>query len=204
LPVITDDRQGTRMTTQTNTNGTRPRRSRRLMGWSIPVLLLLVPLATGAPWTPSDYVVAGVLFTIVGLGIELAVRLSNDIVYRVAAAVAVVTGFLLVWVNIAVGFLGDEENPANLMFFGLLGLTLIGALAVRFRASGLARLLVATTVGQVLIGVAALTLGLGASGDRGVYEAVMGTSMFTVLWLASAWLFARAARREAASANVAA
>lgn len=191
------------MTTQTDMNGTRPRLSRRLIGWSIPVLLLLVPLATGAPWTPSDYVVAGVLFAIVGLGIELAVRLSNDIVYRVAAAVAVVTGFLLVWVNIAVGFLGDEENPANLMFFGLLGLTLIGALAVRFRASGLARLLVATAVGQILIGVAALTFGLGASGDRGVYEAVMGTSMFTVLWLASAWLFARAARREAASANVA-
>jgi hypothetical protein len=204
LPLITDDRQGTRMTTQTDTNGTRPGLSRRLIGWSIPVLLLLVPFAAGAPWTPSDYVVAGALFTIVGLGIELAVRLSNDIVYRVAAAVAVVTGFLLVWVNIAVGFLGDEENPANLMFFGLLGLTLIGALAVRFRASGLARLLVATAVGQVLIGVAALTFGLGASGDRGIYEAVMGTSMFTVLWLASAWLFARAARREAASANVAA
>lgn len=190
------------MTTQTDTNGTRPRLSRRLIGWSIPVLLLLVPFAAGAPWTPSDYVVAGALFAIVGLGIELAVRLSNDIVYRVAAAVAVVTGFLLVWVNIAVGFLGHEENPANLMFFGLLGLTLIGALAVRFRASALARLLVATAVGQVLIGVAALTLGLGASGDRGTYEAVMGTSMFTVLWLAAAWLFARAARREAATRDV--
>ena len=60
------------MTTQTDTNGTRPRLSRRLMGWSIPVLLLLVPFAAGAPWTPSDYVVAGALFTIVGLGIELA------------------------------------------------------------------------------------------------------------------------------------
>jgi hypothetical protein len=202
LPLITDDRQGTRMTTQTDTNGTRPRLSRRLMGWSIPVLLLLVPLATGAPWTPSDYVVAGALFAIVGLGIELAVRMSKDIVYRVAAGVAVVTGFLLVWVNIAVGFLGDEENPANLMFFGLLGLTLIGALVVRFRASGLARLLVATAVGQVLIGVAAVAFGLGASGDRGVYEAVMGTSMFTVLWLASAWLFARAARREAATRDL--
>ena len=192
------------MTTQTDTNGTRPRLSRRRMGWSIPVLLLLVPLAAGAPWTPSDYVVAGALFAIVGLGIELAVRMSKDIVYRVAAAVAVVTGFLLVWVNIAVGFLGDEENPANLMFFGLLGLTLIGALAVRFRASGLARLLVATAVGQVLIGIAAVAFVLGASGDRGIYEAVMGTTMFTVLWLAAAWLFAHAARREAASGNAAA
>ncbi len=192
------------MTTQTDTNGTRPRLSRRLIGWSIPVLLLLVPFAAGAPWTPSDYVVAGVLFAIVGLGIELAVRLSKDIVYRVAAAVAVVTGFLLVWVNIAVGFLGNEENPANLMFLGLLGLTLIGALAVRFRASGLARLLVATAAGQVLIGIAAVAFVLGASGDRGIYEAVMGTSMFTVLWLAAAWLFAHAARREAASKNAAA
>ena len=192
------------MTTQTDTNGTRPRLSRRLIGWSIPVLLLLVPLAAGAPWTPSDYVVAGALFAIVGLGIELAVRMSKDIVYRVAAGVAVVTGFLLVWVNIAVGFLGNEENPANLMFLGLLGLTLVGALAVRFRASGLARLLVATAVGQILIGIAAVAFVLGASGDRGIYEAVMGTTMFTVLWLAAAWLFAHAARREAASGNVAA
>ena len=171
---------------------------------AIPVLLLLVPLAAGAPWTPSDYVVAGALFAIVGLGIELAVRMSKDIVYRVAAGVAVVTGFLLVWVNIAVGFLGNEENPANLMFLGLLGLTLIGALAVRFRASGLARLLVATAAGQVLIGIAAVAFVLGASGDRGIYEAVMGTSMFTVLWLAAAWLFAHAARREATSKNAAA
>lgn len=191
------------MTAQTDTNRARPRLSRRLIGWSIPVLLLLVPLATGAPWTPSDYVTAAVMFAIVGFGIELAVRLSTDIVYRAAAAVAVVTGFLLVWVNIAVGFLGNEENSANLKFFGLLGLTLVGALALRFRASGLARLLVATAVGQLLIGVAALAFGLGAPGDRGVYEAVMGTSMFTGLWLASAWLFARAARREAAARNVA-
>ena len=33
----------------------------RLIGWSVPVVLLLVPLVAGFPWTPSDYVIMGVL-----------------------------------------------------------------------------------------------------------------------------------------------
>jgi hypothetical protein len=52
----------------------------------------------------------------------------------------------------------------------------------------------------VLVGAIALGFGLGASGRDGLYEAVMGTSLFTGLWLASAWLFARASRRLGATA----
>lgn len=185
------------MTTQADTNGPRRGPPWRIIGWSIPALLLLLPLIAGFPWTFSDYVVMGALFGLVGLGLEVAVRMSKDIVYRAAAGIAVITAFLLVWVNLAVGFLGSEDNPANLMFFALLSLTLIGAFLVEFRAAGLARVVAATAVGQVLIDAVALVAGLGESGDRGIYEAFMGTSMFVGLWLASAWLFRRAARREA-------
>jgi hypothetical protein len=188
------------MTTQAETRGPRSGPPWRIIGWSIPALLLLIPLVAGAPWTASDYVVMGGLFGLVGFGLEVAVRMSKDIVYRAAAGVAVITAFLLVWVNLAVGFLGNEDNPYNLIFFVLLGLTLIGAFLVEFKAVGLARLLAGTAAGQALIGAVALFAGLGETGNRGIYEAFMGTSMFVGLWLASAWLFSRAARREATPA----
>jgi hypothetical protein len=189
------------MTTQADTNDDRRGPPWRIIGWSIPALLLLIPLLAGAPWTVSDYVVMGGMFGLVGLGFEVAVRMSKDVVYRVAAGVAVITAFLLVWVNVAVGFLGNENNPYNLIFFVLLGLTLIGAFLVEFRAKGLGRLLAGTAAGQALIGIVALMAGLGEPGNRGIYEAFMGTSMFVGLWLASAWLFSRAARRETRSAD---
>ena len=38
-----------------------------------------------------------------------------------------------------------------------------------------------------------LGAGLAAPGPQGLYEVVMGTILFDALWLASAWLFRRAA-----------
>ena len=173
----------------------------RLIGWAVPVLLLLLPLVTGAPWTLSDYVVMGALFGIAGLGIELAVRASGDIVYRAGAGVAVVTAFLLIWVNLAVGFLGDEGNPANLMFFIMLGVALVGAFLADFRAAGLARTMFATAVCQVGVGAVGLAAGFASPGNDGIYEVFMGTSLFAGLWLIAAWLFRKAARREGNAAH---
>lgn len=168
----------------------------RLIGWSVPVLLLLLPLVAGAPWTLSDYFIMGALFGIAGLGIELAVRISGDIVYRAAATVAVVASFLLIWVNMAVGFLGDEGNPANLMFLGVIAVAIIGAFFVNFRAGGMARVMFVTALAQVAVGVVALAAGFASPGNDGLYEVVMGTGMFAGMWLLSAWLFRNAAERE--------
>ena len=171
----------------------------RLVGWSIPVLLLLLPLVAGAPWTLSDYFAMGAMFLMAGLAIELALRLSGDIVYRAAAGLAVITVFLLVWVNLAVGFLGSEQNPANAVFVAIPVVALGGAFLAHFRASGLARAMIATAVTQAAIGGIALFAGWGSAGYEGLYEFTMGSSLFTGLWLASAWLFAKSAERQKAA-----
>ena len=62
----------------------------------------------------------GMMFLIAGIGVECAVRASGDTAYRLGAGAAIATAFLLIWVNVAVGFLGDEGNPANLMFVAVL------------------------------------------------------------------------------------
>ncbi len=48
--------------------------------------------------------------------------------YRFAVGVALAAAFLLVWMNLAVGLIGSEDNPANLMYFGVLAVGFIGAI----------------------------------------------------------------------------
>ena len=161
----------------------------RLVGWSTAALILLLPLLARAPWTLFDFVVMGALLVSVGLLLELAVRASESLVYRAAAAVAVAAAFLLTWIDLAVDFIG-------LVFLGVLAVAAAGSFVAGLRPVGMARAMVATAVAQVLIGLVATAVGSGA--DGGAYEAMkaaVGTAMFAALWLSSAWLFRNAAGR---------
>lgn len=179
--------------TNSDDRGTRREPPWRILGWSTAGIVLLLPLLAGAPWTGSDYVVMGALLGGAGLLLELAVRASGDRAYRAGAGVATAAAFLLLWVNGAVGFLGDEDNPANLMFLGVLAIALAGAIGANFRAAGMARAMFAAGAAQLLAGVVALAAGLGSPGYAGIYEAVMGTSVFAGLWLLSSGLFRKSA-----------
>jgi hypothetical protein len=169
----------------------------RLLGWGGAAFALLIPLIAHAPWTLADFFVMGVLIGSAGLVLELAVRASGNIAYRAGAAVAVAGAFLLIWVNLAVGFLGSEDNPANLMFLGVLGTAMVGSLLARFQPAGMARALVATGAAQLLVGTIGLAGGYASPGYEGLYEVAVGTSLFGALWLFSAWLFRRAAGKQA-------
>ena len=140
--------------TNTNTQDTGRAIPWRIIGWSIPPLVLLLPLVANAPWTLFDYVVVGVMLGCAGLLVELVVRLSRSLAYRAGAFVAVAAIFLLIWVNGAVGFLGDEDNPANLMFGGVILVAVVGSVFLGFQPRGMARAMFAAAardgVGMVL------------------------------------------------------
>ncbi len=172
----------------------------RVLGWGSAAFLLLLPLlamqvTNEVNWDETDFLVFGVMLAIAGGVIELAARAGSGL-FRAAAAVAVLAAFLLVWVNLAVGLFGSEDNPANLMFFGVILFALAGALLVRMRASGMAQVMAATAGVQALVGVAGLVFDLTSPGARGVYEVVVATTLFGSLWLFSAWLFHRAAKSD--------
>ena len=159
--------------------------------WGTAACLLLVPLVAmqftaEVDWTGSDFVVMGVLLAIACGGYELATRLSDSSAYRAGAAVAVATGFLIVWVNLAVGMLGSEDDPANLLFGGVLLVGVIGALIARFRPRGMAPAMVATALAQAAMAVYALA--------GGYSEVVLQIGFFILPWLMSAALFRKAAR----------
>lgn len=159
-------------------------------------MLLLLPLAVmqlGAPgvhWTASDFAVMGALLAATCAMWELGCRLSRDRAYQGAVALAALTGFLLVWINLAVGFIGDEDNPANLLFGAVLAIGIAGSLLARFRAAGMARALLVVAAAQALVGLLAVR-----AYRVGPIETIASIA-FVALWLASAALFRQASRRE--------
>ena len=176
----------------------------RAAGWGLAALLLLLPLAAmqltdQLSWSTSDFVLVGVILLVVGGTIELAARTTANISYRAGAGVAVTACFLLLAVNLSVGFLGSEANGANLMFVGVIAVAIGGSIVARFRGPGMARAMLATAIAQIVVGAIGLAARLGSAGYHGVYEAVLGTSLFGGLWVASAWLFDKAAKQTSAA-----
>ena len=167
----------------------------RPIGWGSLLVVTLIPLIAGFPWSLADYVFVAVVLGGAGVLIELGARVSTSPAYRAGVAVAVLTAVLLVWVNGAVGFLGDADNPENLVFGGVILIAALGAGRARFRPAGMARALFATATAQLAIGIAAIAIDFALPGRDWLYEAVLGTTLFTALWLTSAALFRKSAEQ---------
>ena len=171
----------------------------RVAGWGGAAVLLALPLVamrftSEVDWNLRDFVVMGALLGGSGLVLELATRKATSLPYKFGVAVAVAASFLLVWVNLAVGFLGDEGNPANLIFLGVIATAAAGGIAARSRPAGMARAMAVAAAAQLLAGAVGFAAGWASPGAQGGYEVVMGTSLFTALWLGSAALFWNAGR----------
>ena len=86
-------------------------------------------------WDVVDFTVFGAMLLGVGVIYTLARRSTANTAYRVAVGVALAAAFILIWVNGAVGIIGDPNNDANMMYFGVLAIGTIGAFIARFPAA---------------------------------------------------------------------
>lgn len=190
------------MTGQVDIRGGRLDGVLRLLFWGGAAALWLLPLvamqfSAEVDWTAFDFAIWGVMLFLAAGVCELALRLSGDLAYRAGVVVAVGAAFLLTWVTLAVGIIGSENDPANLMYFGVIALAIVGSFVADFRSVGMVRALVATAVVQALTGVLALAAGWGAGSENWPQPIIVLTGFFTALWALSAWLFRKAARGQA-------
>ena len=159
-------------------------------------LILLVPFAamrftTEVAWDLADFLVAGALLFGTGLTYELIARKAGTMAYRIAVAVALAAALILIWANLAVGIIGSEDNPANLMYIGVLAVAVIGAALARLEPQGMSRALFATALAQALVALIAL-LGRLGSPSNGPAQILILNGFFVVLFVGSALLFRRA------------
>ena len=181
------------MTTTITERDARLGRWLRLLVWGGAGVAWLVPLAakllTDLPWTTFDFVLWGAMLLVAAGVCEVGLRLSGSLAYRAGYVVAAGTSFLIVWSNLAVGIIGNEDNPLNQIFFGVIAVAVVGAFLARFRAKGMALAMLVTAIAQ--FGTAFVALAY-----EHVVFAIVG--VFSLGWLLAAWLFREAARGEEA------
>jgi hypothetical protein len=172
--------------------------TKRLSVWAAVVaLILMVPLLARWPWTLGDFVFAGVLLFSTGLAYELVVRKGDNLAYRVAVGLALAAALLLVWINGAVGIIGSEDNPANLLYGGVLAIGFIGAIVALLEPRGMARALFVTAIAQALVPVIAFIIWEPSFAEPpGIVGVFVLNSFFVMMFVGSALLFQRASATE--------
>lgn len=176
----------------------------RLIGWLLVAGLLVTPAVAmrftdEVQWTTSDFIFAGVVLVGAGAIAELAVRASGAWSYRIGAGLAVLASALLFWINGAVGIIGSEDNPANLLYLAVMLAALLGAIASRFRPGGLSLTMVWVAGLQAVVGALAVLKGWGAGSENWPQPVIVLSIIFCLIWLASAALFRRAGQAERVS-----
>ncbi|MES2470930.1 MAG: hypothetical protein V4526_01730 [Patescibacteria group bacterium] len=166
----------------------------------VTALILLIPLIAmqftdEVVWTAFDFVFAGTLLFGTGLAYEFLSSRSGTLTYRFASGLAVITGLLLIWVNAAVGLIGSEDNPLNLLYFGVILIGIIGAVGARLKPLGMSHTLFATAVAQILVPIIALIV-RKPDFSPGIIHVLILNAIFAALWLGSGLLFRRAANTQ--------
>ena len=114
--------------------------------------------------------------------------------YRRAAGTAVGGILVLVWMVGAVGIIGTEGDDPDRMYAGVLAVGIAGAVLARFRAAGMARVLLAMAVAQAAVAVIALVGGLVPAYNSPA-EIVLLNAFFVGLFARAAQVFPGAAPR---------
>ena len=175
----------------------------RILGWSTIAALLLAPAiamqmgAEGVVWTAGDFVFAGIILVGAGIVCELVAWRSGNMFYRSGAVLGLFACVALVWVNGAVGIIGSEDEAANLLYLGVIGIALIGAVMARFEARGMVLAMIGAALAQVVVAVAALIAGWGSTSAIYPRDIIGTTVIFALIWLLSAALFRQAGRKIA-------
>jgi hypothetical protein len=128
-------------------------------------------------------------------------RLQSNTAYQLAAGLALTAAFLIVWLNAAAGLIGiEDDDPANLLYVGVLAIGFVGAVLARLEPRKLARAAFATAAAQALVGAIALRLPNTAS----PVQIVILHTVLVALFAGAGVLFRHAARSGSSSRAAAA
>lgn len=140
----------------------------------------------GWNWPAKAFVLVYVLFFGTGMAYALIARKMDAWTYKAGVGVALAAGFALGWSNMV--HVADSGNPANLAYYGVLVVGVIGAWLARLEARGLARTMFAMASVLALI---AVTLPSGAPPDLARNMAILHC-IFGALFILSGLLFRHA------------
>jgi hypothetical protein len=164
-----------------------------------PLCVLAIPLVAmqftrEVNWTASDFAVMWVVLSIPTFLFRLLVtRQGISLSYKLGAAVGIVAGFLMTWVNLAVQIIGDD-NPAFVLYILAALVGLAGVALSRFQPAALAKAAYATAAAVFVIPIIAVIC-WPSDFDPGVLPVFVGNTVLSLTFVVSGLLFNHAAGR---------
>lgn len=160
----------------------------------VTAVILFIPLiamqfTNEVNWSAGDFVIMGILVFTTGFSYVLLIRSSSNIIYRAAVALAVVSTFLLIWANLAVGLIGSGANAANLMYAGIVAIVIIGTFLSRFTAKGMERVMFIVTITLILFAIIQLLTKMYEYSGSSVIEIIGVNGVFATLFAVAGLLF---------------
>ncbi|MFN1835124.1 hypothetical protein AB2B38_007680 [Balneola sp. MJW-20] len=161
---------------------------------AITAVLLSIPLTVmqftnEVVWSGSDFLIAGLLLFGAGAAYVLIRQRMDNSLYRIATGLGTAAMLFLLWSNGAVGLIGSENDPANLMYLGVIAVGLIGALISGLKPRGLSYTFFAMSVSLLIITVIALITGMQNLPGSSVNEILAVNGVFIVLFTLPAILY---------------
>lgn len=162
--------------------------------------LLLIPLCAmqftqEVAWTAFDFIAAGVLLWVTGIAYAFLAGRTGNTIYKGAAALTAGTALFLIWANLAVGIIGNENNPANLLYFAVIAILLIQTVFAGIQPEKMARSLWITTLAQMIVPFIAIIIWKPVP-DAGMVGVIGVNTFFATLWACAALLFHKAGSKE--------
>ncbi|TBX24484.1 hypothetical protein TK45_04945 [Bowmanella sp. JS7-9] len=172
----------------------------RLLAWGAALLLWLLPaiamqFTAEVNWTALDFTVFAAMIGSVGLALDRLVHLSANASFRLASIALMFTLFLLIWVNLAVGIIGGDSEPLNLIYALVLVAGVVMAWAGRFTPNAMLKCCLIMAVTQSVITLVAIILGWGQPYSTPMMLFI-GNGIFILGFLTAGALFYHAARGD--------
>ena len=161
----------------------------------LPVLLISLfgnMFIEGWNWKWNDFIFAWVVIATATFVFRLIVtRKFANFAYTAGAGLAVLTGFLVTWISAAVQIIG-HENPANVLYLGVILTGLTGVGLARFQPAGMAKAAFATAGVTFLVPVVAVIF-WPTDFSPGIPQVFLLNGFFVLMFAGSGLLFRHAA-----------
>ena len=161
------------------------------------VALLLVPFiamqfTAEVNWTLLDFVFAGALIFGTGFAYMVVTRNAEELAYRIAVGFFLFTGLILIWINLAVGIIGSEDNMINLLYYIVLATGVIGAIVSRFQIQGMIVSMFSCAIAVGIITIIYFLTGMKLAPESSLIEVLAMNGFFAFLFAVSGLLFINA------------
>lgn len=160
-------------------------------------IIILIPLAatfltTEMQWDMTDFVIIWLLLFTSSFAYKMLAR-KTKLLYRLASGLTIITALFMTWVNLGVGIVGSGPNLPNLLYGAIPVIGFLGAIAVNFKPTGMARtLFVMAIVNAIIALVAIIAHNINSTGDATI-QIILLNGFFIVLWAGAGLMYRNAA-----------